>query len=65
MLPMRLGDKSSLPATFGDYAIDPHFDNIDSLEFLTAEVPVQYDDTNAKVIINFNGAKPSGYVVLK
>ena len=62
---IQLGDKSSLPSTFGDYAIDPHFDNIDSLEFLTAEVPIQYDDVNSKVIINFNGAKPSGYVVLK
>ena len=62
---VNLGDASSLPASFGDYEINPNFDNIDSLEFMTAEVPVQYDDANSKVIINFNGAKPSGYVVLK
>ncbi len=62
---INLGDASSLPASFGDYEINPNFDNIDSLEFMTAEVPVQYDDANSTVIINFNGAKPSGYVVLK
>ena len=62
---INLGDASSLPASFGNYEINPNFDNIDSLEFMTAEVPVQYDDANSKVIINFNGARPSGYVVLK
>ncbi len=62
---VQLGAASSLPASFGDYVIDPNFSDIDSLEFLNAEVPVQYDDTNARVIINFNGSKPSGFVVLK
>tara|TARA_R100001594_G_scaffold22618_2_gene43840 strand:+ start:2678 stop:7294 length:4617 start_codon:yes stop_codon:yes gene_type:complete len=62
---VQLGGQSSLPETFGSYTIDPNFENIDSLEFLTAEVPVQYDDVNSRVLINFNGAKPSGYVVLK
>ena len=62
---IQLGGKSSLPETFGDYAIDPHFDDINSLEFITAEVAVVYDDDNSTVIINFNGARPSGRVVLK
>lgn len=62
---VQLGGKSSLPESFGDYVIDPNFDNIDSLEFITAEVPVQYDETTSRVLINFNGAKPSGYVILK
>ena len=62
---VQLGGQSSLPESFGSYTIDPDFDDIDSLEFITAEVPIQYDDVNSKVIINFNGAKPSGYVVLK
>ncbi|CAM0102121.1 hypothetical protein VPH166E361_0012 [Vibrio phage 166E36-1] len=62
---VQLGGQTSLPSSFGDYVIDPNFDNIDSLEFLTAEVPIQYDDVNSRVIINFSGAKPSGYVVLK
>ena len=62
---VQLGGQTSLPASFGDYTIDPNFDNIDSLEMISAEVPVQYDDVNSRVLINFNGAKPSGYVVLK
>ena len=62
---VQLGGQTSLPASFGSYIIDPNFDNIDSLEFLSAEVPVQYDDINSRVIIKFNGALPSGYVVLK
>ena len=62
---VQLGGQSSLPASFGNYVIDPNFDNIDSLEFFPAEVPTQYDDVNSRVIINFNGAKPSGFVTLK
>ncbi|AUR86337.1 coil containing protein [Vibrio phage 1.084.O._10N.261.49.F5] len=62
---VQLGGQTSLPESFGNYTIDPNFDNIDSLEFLSAEVPIQYDDVNSRVLINFNGAKPSGYVVLK
>ena len=62
---VQLGSKSSLPESFGDFVIDPNFDNIDSLEFLSAEVGVLMDEVNKKAIINFNGANPSGYVVLK
>ena len=62
---VALGPATSLPASFGDYVIDTNFDNIDSLEFFTAEVPIQYDDVNSRVIINFNGAHPSGFVTLK
>lgn len=62
---VALGSATSLPASFGNYVIDTNFDNIDSLEFFTAEVPVQYDDVNSRVIINFNGSHPSGFVTLK
>ena len=62
---VQLGGQSSLPESFGAYTIDPNFDNIDSLEFLSCETGVTYDDINSRVLINFNGAKPSGYVVLK
>lgn len=62
---VNLGSVKSLPYSFGDYTIDPNFDSIDSLEFLKGEVGVQYDDVNSRVLINFNGANPSGYVVLK
>ncbi|CAH9015698.1 hypothetical protein VP150E351_P0041 [Vibrio phage 150E35-1] len=62
---VQLGSQSSLPSSFGDYIIDTNFENIDSLEFLTADVPIQYDDTNHKVLIDFSGHRPSGYVILK
>ena len=62
---ISLGEKSSLPESYGDYTIDPNFDDIDSLEFINAQVPVQYDDINSRVLIDFNGARPSGYLVLK
>ena len=30
---VQLGGQTSLPESFGNYTIDPNFDNIDSLEF--------------------------------
>ncbi|CAH9011788.1 hypothetical protein VPH5P1C_0016 [Vibrio phage 5P1c] len=62
---VNLGSLKSLPYSFGDYIIDPNFDSIDSLEFLKGDVGVQYDDVSSRVLINFNGANPSGYVVMK
>lgn len=62
---VQLGGRSSLPQSFGDYTIDPNFDGIDSLEFVSADVPISYDDTNHRVLLDFGDAKPSGFVVLK
>lgn len=61
-----LGERSSLPITHGDYIIDVHFDDLDSLHFTQADKSViKTDLENKKIILNFGSAKVSGFIVIK
>ena len=60
-----LGDRSQLPESFSHYVIETNFTDLDSLEFLSAVAAHQIDTINKKIIFDFNGAKPSGFVIIK
>ena len=61
---VTLGERSQLPMSYGNYTINVNFDDINSLEFVPADTKKTYDDVNKQVVIDFNGARPSGRVVL-